>query len=152
MWQIGWGEKPCWSSSLWVVFFFNCVLLKQPIDDSMSDNSFQMLLLPPDFSYCPHHNDFHEGLYATDLAEKTACSLQEHTETEKKRNKSSTKSQCQKRHYIVGDRMRLKFLVSVQWIFLYMEKLTSQFCLHRKNWGSLDTSCFRMEATKLKHK
>lgn len=66
-----------------------------------------MLLLPPDFSYYPHHTDFYEDLDATNLAEKTACSLQEHTEMEKKFNKSSTKTQCQKRHYTVGDRMRL---------------------------------------------
>lgn len=56
----------------------------------ISDNLFQMLLLPPDFSYCLNHTDFYEDLDATNLAGKTACSLQEHTETEKKFNKSST--------------------------------------------------------------
>lgn len=81
------------------VFFFNCILLKQPIDDSVSDNHFQMLLLSPDFSYCPHHTDFHEDLDGTNLAEKIVCSLLEHTETENKFDKSFTKSQCQKKTF-----------------------------------------------------
>lgn len=81
-----------------VFFFLNCVLLKQPIDDSVSDNHFQ-LLLSPDFSYCPHHTDFPKDLDGTNLAEKIVCSLLEHTETENKFDKSFTKSQCQKKTF-----------------------------------------------------